>query len=187
MFCFHARAEVGDGLVAPLASRQGIGRAFDDDYQPVGFAPARRFPVWLMYGLAALVLLGAIVWATLGEISRNPARDVTTDFGPYGLITVRLTTDPNPPLPSGTVRVSVVPMDSRQRPVLIDSVALDYGREGETQAVGSVAAEPMADGSGMFIGGIVFGEVGDWWVRVRLAKGGEQAEATFRLYVEPAQ
>lgn len=154
---------------------------------PTPPAPARRLPSWLLYGLAALALLGAIAWATLGEINRNPAREATTDFGPYGLITVRLTTDPNPPLPSGTVRVSVMPMDSRGRPVVIDGVTLDYGREGETQAIGSAVAEPMADGSGMFMGGIVFGEVGNWWVRVRLAQGGEEAEVRFRLYVEPAQ
>lgn len=150
-------------------------------------APARRYPAWLLYGVAALALLGAIAWATLGEIKRNPARDVTTDFGPYGSITIRLTTEPNPPLPSGTVRVSVMPLDSRGRPVAIDAVTLDYGREGETQAVGSAVAEPMTDGSGMFMGGIVFGEVGNWWVLVHLMKGGEQAEANFRLYVEPAQ
>ncbi len=142
---------------------------------------------WLLYVVAGLMLAGAIAWATLGEIARNPARDATADLGPHGWITVRLTTAPNPPLPTGTVQLSFMPMDSRQRPVPLDGLTFEYGREGSDQPIGSGEAQAMSDGSGMFMGGAQFLAVGNWWVRVRLQKGSTQAEVRFTVYVKPAQ
>ena len=142
---------------------------------------------WLIYLGAALVIVGAIAWATLNEITRNPARDATADLGPDGLVTLRLTTDPNPPLPTGTVQLSFMPMDARQRTVPLDGISFEYGREGSDQPVGSGEAQPMSDGSGMFMGGAQFPAVGNWWVRARLQKGGAQAEVRFTVYVKPAQ
>lgn len=142
---------------------------------------------WLIYVVAALVLAGAIAWATLGEIARNPARDATADLGPYGLVTIRLTTAPNPPLPTGTVQLSFMPMDSRQRTAPLDGISFEYGREGSNQPVGSGEAQPMPDGSGMFTSAAQFPAVGNWWVRAKLNKGGVQAEVRFILYVKPAQ
>ena len=142
---------------------------------------------WLFYVVAALALVGAIAWATLGEINRNPARDATADLGPYGLVTIQLTTNPNPPKPTGTVQLSLMPMDQRRRTVPLDAVAFEYGREGSDQAVGSGAAQAMADGSGMFMAMAQLPTVGNWWVRVRLSKGGTQGEVRFTIYVTPAQ
>jgi len=45
----------------------------------------------------------------------------------------------------------------------------------------------MSDGSGMFMGGVQFSQVGNWWVRARLQRGSTQAEVRFTVYVEPAQ
>jgi hypothetical protein len=154
------------------------------DLQPV--SPKRAWG-WLIYVGAALVIVGAIAWATLKEIARNPARDATADLGPYGLITLRLTTDPNPALPTGTATLSFMPMDSRQRTVPLDGISFEYGREASDQPVGSGEAQLMSDGSGMFMGGAQFPAVGNWWVRVRLQKGSAQAEVRFTLYVKPAQ
>jgi len=154
------------------------------EIQPV--RPKRSWG-WLIYLGAALMIVGAIIWTTLNEIARNPARDATADLGPYGLVTLRLTTDPNPALPTGTVTLSFRPMDSRQRTVPLDGISFEYGREGSDQPVGSGEAQLMSDGSGMFMGGAQFPAVGNWWVRARLQKGGTQAEVRFTVYVKPAQ
>jgi len=154
------------------------------EIQPV--RPKRSWG-WLIYLGAALMIVGAIIWTTLNEIARNPARDATADLGPYGLVTLRLTTDPNPALPTGTVTLSFRPMDSRQRTVPLDGISFEYGREGSDQPVGSGEAQLMSDGSGMFMGGAQFPAVGNWWVRARLQKGGAQAEVRFTVYVKPAQ
>ncbi len=96
------------------------------DPQPV--RPKRSWG-WLIYVVAALALVGAIAQGTLNEIARNPARDATADLGPYGLVTLRLTTDPNPALPTGTVTLSFMPMDSRQRTVTLDGSNRSDGGE----------------------------------------------------------
>jgi len=149
--------------------------------------PVRRpqSAVWLVYLVFSILLLAGLVWATLTLLREAPNRDATADLGPYGLVTIRFATDPNPPLPTGTVRLSFMPMDSRQRTVAIDSVSFAYGRQGSEQPVGSGEAEP--DGSGMFVGGAQFPAVGNWWVRATVTKGSTQAEVRFTFYVEPAQ
>jgi hypothetical protein len=85
------------------------------------------------------------------------------------------------------VQLSFTPLDSRQRTVPLDGISFEYGREGSGQPVGSGEAQPMSDGSGMFMGGARFPAVGNWWVRARLQKGDAQAEVRFILYVKPAQ
>jgi hypothetical protein len=100
---------------------------------------------------------------------------------------IRLTTDPNPALPTGTVTLSFMPMDSRQRTVPLDGISFEYGREGSDQPAGAGEAQLMSDGSGMFMGGAQFPAVGNWWVRARLQKGSTQAEVRFTVYVKPAQ
>lgn len=142
---------------------------------------------WVYILAAALVLGGAIAWSTFGEINRNSARSVTADLGPYGLVTIQLTTNPNPPKPVGTVQLNFMPMDSRRRTVPLDGISYDYGRAGSDKSIGSGEAEAMTDGSGMFMTGVRFAEVGEWWVRVRLKKGGTQGEARFTINVKPSQ
>jgi len=154
------------------------------DTQPM---PVKRSWNWLLYVVGALALIGLLAWATQKELARNPARDATTELGPYGLVTIRFSTDPNPALPTGTVMLSFMPMDSRQRLVALDSLTFEYGREGSDRPIGSGEAQPMSDGSGMLMGGAQFPAVGNWWVRVKLNKDAAQAEVRFTVYVEPAQ
>lgn len=150
--------------------------------------PVRRsYLPWLLYGLAALALVALLVRSTLGELARNPSRDATADLGPYGLVTIRYNTSPYPPLATGTVTLSFMPMDSRQRMFTVDTITYEYGRAGSDQPVGSGEAQVMADGSGMFMGNAQFANVGNWWVRVNVRKGQAQAQVRFTVYVKPAQ
>ena len=146
--------------------------------------PISLWPIYLVVGGAIAALM---IWAMRSTLANTPSRDATADLGQNGLVTIRLTTDPNPPLPTGTVRLSFMAMDSRQRAVPLDSLELEYGREGSEVAVGSGRAEPMADGSGMFMAGAQFPQVGNWWLRVRVSKGSDQAQVRYTFYVKPAQ
>lgn len=148
----------------------------------------RRFRVdWLIYILAAVGFVGLLVWSTRGELSRNTSREATADLGSNGFITIRFSTSPSPPLPTGTVNLSFMPMDSRGRTVPIDSLTYEYGPAGSDQPVGSGSAEPMADNSGMFMAGVQFPYVGDWWLRATVTRGAAQGEVRFTFYVKPAQ
>jgi hypothetical protein len=148
----------------------------------------RRFRVdWLIYILVAAGFVGLLVWTTRGELSKNSSREATVDLGPSGFITIRFSTSPYPPLPTGTVNLSFMPMDRRGRTVAIDSIAYEYGPAGSDQPVGSGSAEPMADNSGMFMGAAKFPNVGDWWLRATVALGEAQGNVRFTFYVKPAQ
>jgi hypothetical protein len=149
---------------------------------------ARRFRMGcLVYLLAALGLGGLLFWATSREVARNPIREVTADLGPHGFVAIQFTTSPYPPLPIGTVSLSFMPMDSRRRTILLDSLTYEYGLVGSDQPFGSGQAQPMADGSGMFMTSARFSTVGNWWVSARLVKGNVQDEVRFVVYVEPAR
>jgi hypothetical protein len=149
---------------------------------------ARRLRLdWILYILMALGLIGLLIWSTRAEIARNPSREAVADLGPYGLVTVRLNTTPYPALPTGTVTLNFMLMDSRRVVIEPDSFSFEYGREGNDQPVGSGTVQSMSDGSGMLMTGAQFPSVGRWWLRVSLSKDGYQDEVQFTIEVQPAQ
>lgn len=153
-------------------------------------AHPKHKPLWLLYLVVSGAILALMVSGTRAIIQNAPNRDAVADLGSYGLVTVRFSTNPDPPLPTGVVGLSFMTMNTtRQRPVTLDSLRFEYGRKGDDRPVGSGQGEPMSDSSGMaiFMGNARFPDVGDWWMRVRLSKGGEQAEVRFTFYVKPAQ
>lgn len=58
--------------------------------------------LWL-YVIAAAVILGLVVWSSLRALRDNPNREASVEVPGMGFVTVRFSTDPFPPLPSGTV------------------------------------------------------------------------------------
>jgi hypothetical protein len=143
---------------------------------------------WIIYFLAAAGLVGLIVWSMAKEVAGNPARDATADLGTNGLVTIRLTTDPFPALPTGVVVLNFMPMDSRQRSMELDDLTYEYGRMGDDRPVGSGIAQAMSgNGMIMFMGNAQFPVVGTWWIRARITKGNTQADVKFTVYVKPAQ
>ena len=142
---------------------------------------------WIFYTLIVLGILGLLIWSMMGEIASNPSREAVADLGPYGLVTVRLQTNPYPAKPTGTVGLSFMLMDSRRVIVEPDSLSYVYGNEGSDQPVGSGTVQPMSDGSGMLMANAQFPSAGIWWLRVKLAKDGYQDEVQFTIDVRPAQ
>lgn len=148
----------------------------------------RKIPLgWLLTLLVAGAGAVLLISAMRDTLATVPSRDATANLGQYGLVTLSFSTDPNPPLPTGTVTLSFMPMDARRRTVVLDRIAFEYGREGDDRPAGAGEAERVADGSGMFMGGAQFPGVGNWWVRATMIRGEAQAEVHFVFYVEPAQ
>ncbi len=142
---------------------------------------------WIFYILMALGLIALLTWSTIGEIARNPSREAIADLGPYGLVTVRLQTNPYPARPTGTVGLSFMLMDSRRVTIEPDSFSFEYGRDGSDQPFGSGTIQPMTNGNRMLMTGAQFPSVGTWWLRANLAKDGYQDEVLFTIEVRPAQ
>jgi len=142
---------------------------------------------WIFYILTALGLIVLVIWSMMSEIARNPSRDAMADLGPYGLVTVRLQTNPYPARPTGTVGLTFMLIDARRNIVQPDSLSFEYGRAGNDQIVGSGAAQPTSDGSGTLIAGAQFPSVGTWWLRVSLSQGGYQDDVQFTIEVRPPQ
>jgi len=143
--------------------------------------------VWLVYVLFAGLTLVLIFMGMQATLTNARVREAVADLAPYGLVTVRFSTDPNPPLPSGTVGLSFTLVDDRRRPVDVDWARFEYGTEASNEPVAASEAEPMDDGSGMFMGQAQFPQVGTWWLRLEVGKGNSQADVQFTFYVEPAQ
>lgn len=144
----------------------------------------KSFPlyfVYLLFGILILVLLG---WSTLRMLRETPKREVNLELPGAGWVTLSLTTDPFPPLPSGVVKISFMGMNSRN--VMVDlgpSVPFTFGSLGSEASLGSGVASLNPGGSG-YQASVQFPTPGDYWIVFELGNG---MVAQFQLYVEPAQ
>ena len=141
----------------------------------------------LLYILTATALMGLVIWATMGEIARNPSRETMVELGPYRMVTVQFETDPYPARPKRPVSLNFMLMDSRNQTIEPESFSFEYGRKGSDEPVSSGTVQPMSDGSGMFMTNAQFPSVGIWWLRVNFAKDGYEEELRFTIDVKPAQ
>lgn len=141
-------------------------------------------PNFWLYLVFVLVTLGLLVWSTVRLLRETPARELAVDMPGRGTITLRLTTDPFPPLPSGTVKVNL--MASNSRGVTIDlGPSLNYNlltKADESFIMGGEAI-PGPGGAG-YEAGVQFPTPGDYWLIFELGNG---RQARFQVYVEPAQ
>ncbi len=129
---------------------------------------------------AVLIVGGWVFWQ---QLRQSPTRQAAVDLPSFGLIIVRLTTDPLPPLTTGTVQMTLRIQAPGGRMAMVDRVTYSYGPvdgnqifEGQTEAVGMET----------FQGPLRFTTVGDWWIKVRVEKQGESGEVNFTIPVEPA-
>src|SRR4030065_382171 len=73
--------------------------------------------IWLVYLLFGGLMLVLIFSATRLTLANAPSREAVAELEPYGLVTIRFSTEPNPPLPSGTVGLSFTLVADRRPPV----------------------------------------------------------------------
>ena len=132
--------------------------------------------------LVVLLVVIATGWVLWQQLKGSPTRQAGVDLPPYGIITVQLTTDPFPPLPTGTVQMTLRLQSPGGRVVRVDRVTYTYGPlDGEDVFQGE--AQPVAMET--FQGPLRFTSVGDWWVRVRVENQGASGEVQFTLPVKP--
>ncbi len=143
-------------------------------------------PAWLI-SVVVVVIGAALFTSAMGDVwARNSSRDAVADLGTAGRVTVRFSTDPNPPVPGETVRLNFVPLDAGRRPLAVDGLSYEYGRAGSDQPEGGDPAEPMDNDSGMWMGMGHF-TAGDWWVQATLSLDGRAATVEYTLRVEAAK
>ena len=144
----------------------------------------RKVPLFYLYLLFGALIFGLLAWSSLRMLRETPKREVNLELPGSGWVTLSLTTDPFPPLPSGTVVLTFMGMNSRN--VMVDlgaSVPFSFGFKGSEASLGSTLATPAANGSG-YQAGVQFPTPGDYWISFDLGNG---QVAAFQLYVEPAQ
>lgn len=143
----------------------------------------RSMAVWV-YIVFALIFIALLARTTLKMLRDTPDRDASVDLPGLGQVNVQFSTDPNPPLPTGTVLLSFMPSDNQNRMVdLGGSIPFSYGSVGSDAPVGSGQAVP--DSTGMYYqAGVQFPTVGDYWVVLDLGAG---KQVRYQVYVEPAQ
>ena len=69
-----------------------------------GFRKLARPYVLILLG--ALAFGGYVAWLTLDTVRQAPAREASVELPGFGLVRLRLTMDPFPALPTGTVRLT---------------------------------------------------------------------------------
>jgi len=135
--------------------------------------------LYLSFGLAFLALVG---WSFLHALRETPTREARVELPGQGWVTLSLDTDPNPPPPSGTVKLSLLATDARGGKVdLGATLPFSYGSTASDTPRGDGVAQPA---NGGYQAGIQFPSPGDYWL-VFEAPSGERIR--YQLYVEPAQ
>jgi hypothetical protein len=143
----------------------------------------RELPTGLLYAFFAVLILALLAWSFTRAMRENDTRQVSVQIPGQGFVTISLTTDPYPPLPSGTVELNLMGMNSRN--VMVDlgqEIPFTFGPQGSESPQGAGAAIALGDGN--YQAGIVFTVPGTYWLLFDLGGGGS---ARFQVRVEPAQ
>lgn len=127
-----------------------------------------------------LIVGGWVFWQ---QLRQSPTRQAAVEVPPYGLMTVQLTTDPFPPLTTGTVQMTLRLQATGGRMAMVDRITYSYGPvDGDQVFEGQTEAVRMET----FQGPLRFTTTGDWWIKIRVENQGASGEVTFTLPVEPA-
>lgn len=143
----------------------------------------RELPTGLLYAIFAVLVLALLAWSFTRAMRANDTTQVSVEIPGQGFVAISLTTDPYPPLPSGTVELNLMGMNSRN--VMVDlgsEVPFTFGPQGSENPQGSGAAVALGDGN--YRAGVVFSVPGTYWLLFDLGGG---HSARFQVRVEPAQ
>lgn len=132
-------------------------------------------------GLLGLAFLAIFIFGNFYlQLTSAPSRTLTAWLEPFGDISVRLETQPDPPKTGGIPLILHI-TDQGGQSVAVDRV--DYEYQSEKQAPRTLKGEPT--GAGEFRAVAALSDVGVWTVRVTLFKGAQQTQVTFTLRVMP--
>ncbi len=138
---------------------------------------------WL-YVLFGTLVVGLLAWSSLRTLRESPSREVNLEVTGQGWVTLQLKTDPFPPLPGGTVLLTLASTNSGGALVNLGaSIPFTFGMKNSSSPVGSGSASPDPQ-SGSYRANIQFPAPGDYWLSFTV---GDSQPARFDLYVKPAQ
>jgi hypothetical protein len=138
--------------------------------------------IWLYLSFTLLLAI-LLVWTSVRTLRETPSREVGLDVPDMGWVTLKLKTDPFPPITSGTVTVNLASSNSRGLSVdLGPKIPYTFGSKGSRSALGSGSAASIAEGG--YQTGISFPTPGSYWLAFDV---GGSKPAQFNLYVQPAQ
>ena len=129
-----------------------------------------------------LLLLGA-GWVFWQQIRETPVREVGILTPSYGLITVRLTTEPFPPTTTGPVQMTLLVQAGGGSTVNLDKVTYSYTPPYGDESIEGVATQI---GRNTYGGVLRFDSVGDWRVVIKIENDGRVNEGTITVPVKPA-
>lgn len=146
-------------------------------------ADSTRKPFHLIiYILFGILLLSLIIWSSIRLLRETPKREVNLQLPDQGWVNFSFTTDPFPPLATGSVEFLMAAMNSNNMMVNFgQSLPFALGAKGTTTPLDTGLAQYGPTG---YHGGIQFPAPGDYWVRFEVGSGNV---VEFLIYVEPAQ
>jgi hypothetical protein len=138
--------------------------------------------IWLYFSFTLLLAI-LLVWTSVRALRENPSREVGLEVPNLGWVTLRLRTDPFPPITNDNVTVNLASSNSRGLSVdLGPKIPFTFGSQGSSSALGSGSATSTTDGG--YQAGINFPEPGSYWLAFDV---GSSKPAQFNLNVQPAQ
>jgi hypothetical protein len=140
-------------------------------------------PSTLLTLLVIPVLLLGAGWVFWQQIQETPAREVGVLVPPYGIITVRLTTEPFPPTNTGSVQMTLLMQVAGGSTATLDRVTYSYSPPSGGEAIDGEATQI---GRNTYQGLLSFDQVGDWQVTIKIENDGRVGEGTVTVPVRPA-
>lgn len=139
----------------------------------------RRHAAVLLYLLFAgiLVFAAATLFVT---VSRAPARERSAELPGVGTIQVVLRLAPDPPK-VGRIPFTLTATSGDGRVPPVDGMSASYGSVGYADR----PVPLVRIGPGTYEGVLEFPAVGDWWLRVVVARGRQTVEVQFPIRVVP--
>jgi hypothetical protein len=129
-----------------------------------------------------LLLVGA-GWVFWQQLQTTPAREVGISMPPYGILVVRLTTEPFPPTTTGPVRMTLLMQAPGGSTVTLDRVTYQASPPDGGEPV---AGEAQPAGRNTYRSILRFDQVGDWPVTIEIEKDGRINQGTITVPVKPA-
>lgn len=153
--------------------------------EPQNNAPTRTGmkPATLLTLLVIPVLLLGAGWVFWQQIQETPAREIGVMVPPYGIITVRLTTEPFPPTTTGPVQMTLLMQAAGGSTVNLERVTYSYSPSSGGEPI-EVTATQIARNT--YQGVLRFDSVGDWQVTIKIKNDGRVNEGTVTIPVKPA-
>lgn len=158
-------------------TKQSSSVAKNDGLERKGINPAT-----LMTLLVIPALLLGTGWVFWQQLQDTPAREVGILAPPYGIISVRFSTDPFPATTSGPVQMILLMQAGGGSTVNLDRVTYSYNSPGNGEPI---EAEATQIARNTYQGILSFDTIGDWQVTITIENDGHINEGTVTVPVKP--